>query len=190
MRRGARRGFTMVEMLLAVGISVVVAAELVMVFAGIFRLQKDRMWNAEFADRLRVARERLLFNAAPVGGNGRYSGLLCATNIIWTEATGQVQAHFFRQTSNGQVGFDETGRDLSSRVVVRGLDDGEREVVTDALSVTNGLVFVSVMGVVGGSNRVERIAVPQFEADADEREQLWGRFISVSPGDIVWREQP
>ena len=66
MARGrSRRGFTLVEMLLAITIFSVVTAALVSSFVGGGRLMKVAFATAEMSLRARDLRERLLFHAAP-----------------------------------------------------------------------------------------------------------------------------
>lgn len=187
-----RRGFTLVEVLFAVAISAVVATELGVVFAGIFRLQKERMWNVEFSERLRAVREQVLFRAAPSGSDGFYGGLLSATNITWVAETGELRANFQVAGGKGQESaYEAEARELPARIRVVGVDDGLEAVRTQAFQVTNDLMFVSVSETITydgvRSNRVERIAVPVF--DKKGRRPFWDDFITVKPEGIAWKEQ-
>ena len=79
----SRRGFTLVEMLIAIALTVVVAAELTLVVTGLFRLQREKMCNVEFSQILRVAHERVLFGAKSPDGATSYGGLVGASNVVW-----------------------------------------------------------------------------------------------------------
>ena len=81
MARGrSRRGFTLVEMLLAITIFSIVTAALVSSFVGGMRLLKATFATAEMSLRARDLRERLLFHAAPPHDGTIWAGLLSGTN--------------------------------------------------------------------------------------------------------------
>lgn len=79
-RRRRRSGFTLVEVLLAVSISVIVFAAMGAVLTKCFSLWQDASAHWRLAQHARIARERILRGgfADPSGG------LLCATNISIT----------------------------------------------------------------------------------------------------------
>lgn len=196
MRR--RSGFTLVEMILAAGLSAVVAAELVAIMVGIFRLEKNKMWNAEFADRLRIARESLLFKSVAPEGDKVYGGLLSATNIY--RSGNQLVANFARTEKWKAAEFDSRARNsvdlfenrFKDRFSIDGLDDGTQE-IADAY-VTNGLAFITVRASIrsatsaenptGVSNRIERIALPVLDGKGlGEGSFLWEDFVDITEGD-------
>ena len=83
MARGrSRRGFTLVEMLLAITIFSVVTAALVSSFVGGVRLMKVAFATAEMSLRARDLRDRLLFHAAPPHDDTIWAGLLSGTNSM------------------------------------------------------------------------------------------------------------
>lgn len=169
-----RRGFTLLEMLIVVGLTVVVATELTMVFVGLFQLQKQKMWDAELATRLRVARENLLFRAVPVDGEKYYAGILSATNLVWTSP--HITAAFQYAEDGGLSGYGDN-EDVSERFLVKNVDDGEHDV--PPVYITNNLFFVNTKvnltteqdletgKVLASTNRTERIAVTAFGRSGD-----------------------
>lgn len=163
-----QRGFTLVEMLIAIAISGVVLGELMLIFVGLFRMQKERMWDSELATKLRVAREHLLFNAVPNEGDRSYGGILSATNLVWSSP--HITAAFQYADSDGS-GVAEN-EDVSERFLVQNVDDGNEDV--PPVYITNNLFFVNTAVTVDGSNRSERIAVPAFgKSDTT----LWEIFL-------------
>lgn len=168
-----RRGFTLIEMVISMTILVIVAAELAMMFVGLFRMQKDRMWNAEFSTALRAQREHILFSAVPAAESKVYGGVLSATNLIWQSGSRRLVANYQRSGRNQTVEYDSNFPELYRQQIIRRLDNGEK-VITD-LYITNNLVFASIEATVGDSNRVERIAVPLFGRSG---ENLWADFMS------------
>lgn len=180
-----RMGFSLIEMLIATAIFAFVVTEGSLIFVGLLRMQKDRMWNAEFADRLRVARERLLFHST-YGEEGRSGGLIGASNLVWYVGSerGQLVANL-QKTLNGTTAYDPVEHNFDAFEIID-VDDGERSITSE--QITNSLVFVSVKTTIRPSahevsNRVERIAVPLFGAPPalaiDDTKFLWDRFMDV-----------
>ena len=183
-----RTGFSLIELLIATAILAFVVTEGSLLFVGLLRMQKERMWNAEFADRLRVARERLLFHSE-YGGEGRSGGLIGARDLVWHVGSdrGELVAYLqktLNDTSTKPV-YDPNPHNFDDFEIVD-VDDGERSIVTER--VTNSLVFISVKTTIRPSahevsNRVERIAVPLFGSPpalaVDESKFLWDRFMDV-----------
>lgn len=184
-----RRGFTFIEMLVVTAIVILVAAEFCTTMILLFRLQRNRMWNAEFANMQRIARERILYHAVRENDNKIYGGLLGATNLTWS-GDGVIGANFQRTGETGAPDYSDR-KELETRFKVDGLDDGEAA-INDSY-VTNGLVFLEIKtsadydGI--HSNRIERVAVPAFLGGGGTFEDLgWGRFIKNPK--VTWKAQP
>lgn len=81
-----KRGFTLVEMMLAVSLSVMVFAALGIILVRCFSLWKDATANWRLAQYARISRERILHGgfANPAGG------LLSATNAVVTNFYGSI----------------------------------------------------------------------------------------------------
>lgn len=174
-----RSGFTLIEMIITVGISVVVMGELVVVLVGLFQMEKNKMWDAELASKLRAAREQLLFNAVPAEGGKKYGGILSATNLVWSDQ--QITAAFQYAQESGVTGVDPN-ESLVNRFLVQNIDDGANDV--PPVYITNNLFFVNTAVTVNGSNRTERIAVSSFGKNDD---QLWQPFMEFNgESDIRW----
>lgn len=181
-----RRGFTLVEMLLAIAITVVVAAELTMVVTGLFRLQREKMWNVEFAHIMRVAHERVLFGAKSPDGETTYGGLIGASNVVWYG--NELVANLAQSTEKTTVGFDPDPYNLTynvgGRFRLRGMDDGVRELTTgEGGQITNNVVFLTVEATLRdgdgtATNRLERIAVPIPDGIKGDRVDPWDFFLS------------
>lgn len=179
-------GFTLVEMLIVVGLTIVVATELVTVFVGLFQFEKNKMWNSELESKLRMARENLLFRAVPADGSRSYAGILSATNLVWS--TPHITAAFQYAKEDGTTGYGEN-EDVSERFLVQNVDDGERDV--PPVYITNNLFFVNTAVTVDGSNRTERIAVSAFGSGGGDN--LWLDFMDSnftldgeSEADVRW----
>ena len=189
-----RRGFTLIEMLLTVGLTVVVATELVTVFVGLFQMEKQKMWDSELATKLRVARENLLFRAIPAEGARHYAGILSATNLVWSSP--HITAAFQYADVDGKMGYGQN-EDVSERFLVQNVDDGEEDV--PPVYITNNMFFVntkvnlvvrqdpSTGKVLETTNRAERIAVPFFGKSNDG---AWMEFMEIDPGESSLRWLP
>ena len=79
-RRTARRGFTLVELMVTMTISAIIMAALGSSFVGGIRLLKATFATAEMSMRVRDLRDRLLFHAAPPHDGVVWAGLLSGTN--------------------------------------------------------------------------------------------------------------
>lgn len=174
-----RAGFSLIEMMIAVTLVAVVTGELAVMMAGLFQLQRRRMWNAELQNKLRVAREQILFLAGARADGKSYGGLIGASNVVWQGA--QLWANFQQAEKGLPASYDPTPMNLQKRFVITGIDDGENAITGE--NVTNDLFFVSTEVMVGGRTRSERLAVPAFGRYGTS---LWGEFMEVTPGDITY----
>ena len=173
-----RRGFTLIEMLFAVGLSAIVFGELVMVLVGLFQMEKNKMWDAELATKLRVARENLLFRAVPQTDGRYYGGILSSTNLVWSDSHITAAFQYAKEGGEGGVGENE---DVSERFLVQNVDDGERDV--PPVFITNSMFFVNTAVTVDGSNRTERIAVSAF----GKQDALFlSEFMEISKEEPRW----
>lgn len=152
-----RAGFTLVEMLVTVGLTAVVFGELVVVFVALFQMEKQKMWDSELATSLRVARENLLFRAVPQTDGRYYAGILSSTNLVWSSPHITAAFQYAEASCRSGVGDNQ---DVSERFHVQNVDDGERNV--PPVFITNAMFFVNTAVTVNGSNRTERIAVSAF----------------------------
>lgn len=184
-----RRGFTLIELMIAFSILVVVASELVIVTRETFHLWSTKMWEIDFALKMRTTRERILFQAVPYSGGPLYAGLISSTNI--NKVGRQMVANF--QMSSGSDQPIERGmapQNVFPQFQVEGIDDGSRQ-ITDTY-VANPLFFVSVATTLKtydrkDSNRVERIAIPVWDKYENLDGTPWEYFMDVQPGDIQWK---
>lgn len=78
----ARRGFTLVEILLAVSVSVMVFMAMGMLLSKCFSLWMDATSNWRLAQVARISRERILTGAFPASSGQPMTGLLGATNTL------------------------------------------------------------------------------------------------------------
>ena len=90
----ARRGFTLLELMVASAISVVIATAIGTFFVGAHRLVKQSSSVARASLDLRAEREHLLFHSNHEGGNAHWGGLLSATDV-------QSGSSQIRYTANG-----------------------------------------------------------------------------------------
>lgn len=77
---GVRRGFTLVETLLAVSVALIALASVGVAFIGGGRLMAAAFAESELALASRELRDKLLFHAAPPDEDTVWSGLLASTN--------------------------------------------------------------------------------------------------------------
>lgn len=73
-----RRGFTLIEMMLATVVTAVLSVSLATLFVGIRRLVRQAYDDASLSLALRAEREWALFNAVAEGGSVHWGGLLSA----------------------------------------------------------------------------------------------------------------
>jgi prepilin-type N-terminal cleavage/methylation domain-containing protein len=85
-----RAGFTLVEVLLAVSISVMVFAAMGVLLGKCFSLWKDATAHWRLAQVARISRERILCGVVPYafGGITNLTGLLSATNVVLSMDSG------------------------------------------------------------------------------------------------------
>lgn len=174
-----RTGFTLIEMMITVGLTAVVFGELVVVLVGLFQMEKQKMWDSELATKLRVAREHLLFSALPADGERIYAGILSSTNLVWSSPHITAAFQYAEDSCQGGVGENE---DVSERFLVQNVDDGERDV--PPVFITNSMFFVNTAVTVNGSNRTERIAVTAF-GKTDDR-FLYDFMDLENQGEVRW----
>ena len=79
-RGNPRRGFTLVELMVATTVCAVLAAAVASSFIGGVRMLKATFATAEMSLRARDLRDRLLFHAAPPHDGVAWAGLLSGTN--------------------------------------------------------------------------------------------------------------
>lgn len=77
---GVRRGFTLVETLLAVSVALIALSSVGVAFIGGGRLMAAAFAESELALSSRELRDKLLFHAAPPDETTVWSGLLASTN--------------------------------------------------------------------------------------------------------------
>ena len=82
-----RRGFTLIEMMLATVVTAVLSVSLATLFVGIRRLVRQAYDDASLSLALRAERERALFNAVAEGGSVHWGGLLSAKDTRCRAAT-------------------------------------------------------------------------------------------------------
>ena len=75
-----RSGFTLVELMVTLAISVLILGAVTSSFVGGIRLLKATFATAEMSLRSRDLRDRLLFHAAPIHDGTMWAGLLSGTN--------------------------------------------------------------------------------------------------------------
>lgn len=180
-----RPGFTLFELLITIGISAIVLGELTMVLVGIYRLEKEKLWDAELESSLRVAREHLLFSAVSGESDRYYAGVLSSTNFVWSSP--HITAAFqYADESGGGFGENE---DVSERFLVQNVDNGEYDV--PPVFVTNDLFFLNTKVVVTtradpntgavleSTNRTERIAVSAFGRAPEWVLDALGQFMDL-----------
>ena len=90
----ARRGLTLLELMIASAISLVTAVALGTLFVGTHRLVKQSSSVARASLDLRAEREHLLFHSNHEGGSAHWGGLLSATDV-------RSGASEVRYTANG-----------------------------------------------------------------------------------------
>ncbi|NOU36745.1 MAG: type II secretion system protein [Kiritimatiellaceae bacterium] len=96
MKMQKKRGFTLVEVLLATAISVMVFAAMGALLTRSFTLWMNAMANWKLAQHARVARARLLD-----GGFGSGTGWLSSTNVIVASASGEAYVQYYPLKSSG-----------------------------------------------------------------------------------------
>lgn len=186
-----RRGFTLIEMMIAFVIFTVVVTQLIVVTRGMFQLWQNKMWEIDFGLKMRLVRERLLFQAVPYTGGDLYAGFTSATNIY--KVGNQMRAYFqYGSAGETSAGWSATPQNAFPQFQIAGLDDGEKSI--DDTVVSNALFFVSVATTLKTfdgkteSNRVERVAIPTWEHLGEVADKLpWEYFMEVREGDILWK---
>ncbi len=102
----SRCGFTLVEMMLVVAISVIMFAALASSFIGGIRLLKVAFATSEMSLQARMLRDRLLFHAARPDNNAAWAGLLSGTNgtdVLEGNATKILMHCQALKSSNGEA---------------------------------------------------------------------------------------
>lgn len=96
------RGFTLVEMMVATGVSTIIALALATLVIGVRRLTLVTFGVAKASVDLRAERDRLQFHSLSEGGNARWAGLLSAGKI--------------ESVNSGGVRYTASGVDAESAV--------------------------------------------------------------------------
>ena len=102
--RDRQGGFTFIEMMMAIFITVLVMGGLCAFFLGVHRLVQGAYAESELSIQLRFLREKLLFHVAPPHGGAIWAGLLSGASI----GNGSVVESSFK------VRMAANGIDLSS----------------------------------------------------------------------------
>lgn len=152
-RRKYRAGFTLVELLLSVSLSIMVFAAMGLLLTKCFSLWKDATANWRLAQVARISRERILCGgfADPSGG------LLSATNAVVSDSSGWNYIQYVTVAGSGVIqqirGWGGSSDDKSIQlkkgsgdwVYAQGSGDSEPKVKADsfAVSVNNEYVTIS-----------------------------------------------
>ena len=102
----SRCGFTLVEMMLVVAISIIMFAALASSFIGGIRLLRVTFATSEMSLQARMLRDRLLFRATPPQNNAVWAGLLSGTNatdVLEGNATKILMHCQALKNSNGET---------------------------------------------------------------------------------------
>ena len=158
-----RRGFTLVEMLLATGLLAVVVAPLALSLSGVFRLSRENATGAELALRLRSLREQILFRGAGGTSGGSYGGLLSATNVVISGAN-YVEASFPCVAAGDQAVAFGAVEELPDRLAPVRVEYGDG--LTSG-TVSSNLLYITLSAearLPGGATKTvrERVVVPLF----------------------------
>ena len=128
-RRKNRTGFTLVELLLAVSVSIMVFAAMGMLLSKCFSLWKGATANWRLAQYARISRERILSGVTNcvIEGATNQTGLLSASNaVVTTWGSGWTVVQYGRMAEPGVVyqirgcPSEATDKDLQ---IKRGSDD-------------------------------------------------------------------
>lgn len=180
----ARRGFTLVELVVAGGISTLVLAGVASLFVGTYRLSRQALADTEAMIRLRAVRERLLFQAVPEHDGIWWAGVLSGSGRGVEGGTKILMNAYGIGLADGRARAQQIQLVRHSEVVAgtwRGwlVNDGDRNSpdwlrpsgagcipATDWLDDTElagrNLFFVLLETSVGGDSRRMRVAVPLF----------------------------
>ena len=178
-RAADRRGFTLVEMMIATGVSVVIALALATLVVGVRRLTARSFGVAMASLDLRAERDRLQFHSQEEGGNARWAGLLSASKIS-SVSSGRVQytAVGVDAGSGGKMSRDNQTYSAGLRRI-NGVETEELE-GTDLFSVT--LTRTVTTGGVSETLK-DRVVVPAFgveqqstglDSPGELLERVWG----------------
>ena len=178
-----RRAFTLIEMMMAVAITVAVVGGVGSAFVGIVKMSKTAMAEAELSVRMRETREKLLFHAAPPHDGKVWSGLLSGETGVEsgvkirtsTDAFDTLTGGDASQTielvvseSNGHRRFTNDGDRYDERWEFRWLDPGaigmlpSDDVLDDSVQTKKFLYSINLKATAAGVTRRERVVVPLF----------------------------
>lgn len=146
-----RRGFTLVEMMLATVVTAVLTVSLGTLFVGVQRLVRQAYADAALSLAHRAEREKALFNAVPEGGSVFWGGLLSAKD---TQLPG-----------GDAVAFTATGVQTESGApLARNHQRWTRAAVGDARRVRGAMSLYALTAekTSGGETRAARAVVPVF----------------------------
>lgn len=185
-----RRGFTLIEMMIAFAIMTLVATQLFVVTRETFHLWRNKMWEIDFGLKMRLVRERLLFQAVPYTGGDLYAGFLSATNI--SQTLPQLSAVFqYARPGGNSIEWGTDYKNAFPTFQINEIDDGKSRI--SDVQVDGPVFFVSAQTSLktydgkGASNRIERIAVPVWNRKDDSDKMPWEYFMEVQPGDAQWK---
>ncbi len=153
-----RRGFTLLETLVATAIFALVIGTLGTVFVGLGRLVRATYVDAALSLEMREARERILFRTMREGGGVSWGGLLSARDAAATDAGVRYEAAGV-QTESGEPSSranQEWTPPTSGRIVAS---------LNADLAESRKLLFVDLTGSMDGAVRRERVVVPLFGAE-------------------------
>ena len=98
-----KKGFTLLEMMTAVGIFSLVIAGVGSAFIGVIRMSKTAMAEAELSVRMRMFREKLLYHVEPPRDGKIYAGLLTADRGVEQGVRVRAAGEGFNTMSGGKV---------------------------------------------------------------------------------------
>lgn len=182
-----RRGFTLVELMLASAVMVLAIGGALSMFVAVQRMTRTSFTEAELSVRMRELREKLLFHVSPPHDGRIWSGVLSGMNqsnvvegdlkILMNQAYGYdlTTAKVVDQrielvpVTSGAVRFlGNDGDRHDERWATRWLDPGgiswlpEAGFVKSPPAAQNTVFYVELVASVNGVTRRERVAVPVF----------------------------
>ncbi len=174
-----RKGFTLLELMIASTISIVVALALGVFFVGTHRLVRASHGIARASLNLRAEREHLLFHSDHEGGNALWAGLLSAWK---TEALSTKKVTYTAtgiDTSSGVSRHDRNGKTYPSDAVTPQTDEVELGFSSGPVQRGN-LYAITLTHTVQGETLQDRVVVPIFGL---EQEHESGRVFHDKEGE-------
>ncbi len=154
----SRRGFTLLEMMLASAVSAVVAVALGTFFIGVHRLVRQSSSVAQASLDLRAERDHLLFHSVHEGGNAYWGGLLSASRLEGVSSSGVRYTATGVDRSSGHP-MSRSGQSYPNSVAAHadvgvGFADGDVR--------RRNLYAIRLTRTVGKETLAERVVVPIF----------------------------